>query len=180
MYSHGIWKQWSLGRVTHETSTDMRILYPLICIFVGIGHNDPWVESHMWPQQTWGRMSSWGQWPLVQVFEKKGHWLSSNLSWFASLNNKALGNLFCNPQRSFHTSPEHSDSNNSIYKIKLRLGVKFLVNAIVEFEEWLTTSIIRVGEVWKLDYKMNYENLCYSLRKIWTDPVGQFNSYILS
>ena len=27
---------------------------------------------------------------------------------------------------------------------------KFFVNAIVEFEEWLTASIIRVGEVWKL------------------------------
>ena len=41
------------------------------------------------------------------------HWLSSNLSLFASLNNKAFGNLFCNPQKSFHTSPESSDSNNS-------------------------------------------------------------------
>ena len=26
----------------------------------------------------------------------------------------------------------------------------FFVNAIVDFEEWLTASIIRVGEVWKL------------------------------
>ena len=23
------------------------------CIVMGLGHNDPWVESHMWPQQTW-------------------------------------------------------------------------------------------------------------------------------
>ena len=43
------------------------------CIVMGLGHNDPWVESHMWPQQTWGQRSSRGQWPLVQVFEKKGH-----------------------------------------------------------------------------------------------------------
>ena len=42
------------------------------CIVMGLGHNDPWVESHMWPQQTWGQRSSWGQWPLVQVFGKKG------------------------------------------------------------------------------------------------------------
>ena len=28
-------------------------------------HNDPWVESHMWLQETWGQRSSWGQWPLV-------------------------------------------------------------------------------------------------------------------
>ena len=42
------------------------------CIPMGLGHNDPWVESHMWPQQTWGQRSSRGQWPLVQVFGKKG------------------------------------------------------------------------------------------------------------
>ena len=42
------------------------------CIAMGLGHNDPWVESHMWPQQTWGQRSSRGQWPLVQVFGKKG------------------------------------------------------------------------------------------------------------
>ena len=37
---------------------------------MGLGHNDPWVESHMWPQQMWGQRSSRGQWPLVQVFAK--------------------------------------------------------------------------------------------------------------
>ena len=42
------------------------------CIVMGLGHNYPWVESHMWPQQTWGQRSSRGQWPLVQVFGKKG------------------------------------------------------------------------------------------------------------
>ena len=42
------------------------------CIVMGLGHNDPWVESHMWPQQTWGQRSSRGQWPLVQGFGKKG------------------------------------------------------------------------------------------------------------
>ena len=41
------------------------------CIVMGFGHNDPWVESHMWPQQTWGQRSCRGQWPLVQVFGKK-------------------------------------------------------------------------------------------------------------
>ena len=41
------------------------------CIVMGLGHNDPWVESHMWPQQTWGQRSSRGQWFLVQVFGKK-------------------------------------------------------------------------------------------------------------
>ena len=42
------------------------------CIVMGLRHNDPWVESHMWLQQTWGQRSSRGQWPLVQVFGKKG------------------------------------------------------------------------------------------------------------
>ena len=42
------------------------------CIVMGLGHNDPWIESHMWPQQTWGQRSSRGQWPLVQAFGKKG------------------------------------------------------------------------------------------------------------
>ena len=41
------------------------------CIPMGLGHNDPWVESHMWPQQMWGQRSSRGQWPLVQVFAKR-------------------------------------------------------------------------------------------------------------
>ena len=41
------------------------------CIVMGLGHNDPWVESHMWPQQTWGQRSCRGQWTLVQVFGKK-------------------------------------------------------------------------------------------------------------
>ena len=41
-------------------------------IFMGLGHNDPRVETHMWPQQMWGKRSSRGQWPLVQFFAK-GH-----------------------------------------------------------------------------------------------------------
>ena len=41
------------------------------CIVMGLGPNDPWVESHMWPQQTWGQRSCRGQWPLVQVFGKR-------------------------------------------------------------------------------------------------------------
>ena len=41
---------------------------------MGLGHNDPWVESHMWPQQMWGQRSSRGQWPLwFMFFAKKGH-----------------------------------------------------------------------------------------------------------
>ena len=46
-------------------------IHILWCIFMGHGHNDPWVESHMWPQKMWGQRSSRGQWPLVQVFAKR-------------------------------------------------------------------------------------------------------------
>ena len=90
MYFHGTWTQWSLGRVTLVTATDVgsKVIYGsmtfsssfsqkvhcihiLWCIFMGLGHNDPWVESHMWPQQMWGQRSSRGQWPLVQVWAKR-------------------------------------------------------------------------------------------------------------
>ena len=32
------------------------------------------------------------------------------------MNNKAFGNLFCNSQKSFHTSPGSADSNNRGYR----------------------------------------------------------------
>ena len=55
------------------------------CIVMGLGHNDPWVESHMWPQQTWGQRSSRGQWPLVQFFGKKGQCIHILWSEFSNL-----------------------------------------------------------------------------------------------
>ena len=63
MYVCG-WTQW-FCKIDHCIHIDW-------CIVMGLGHNDPWVESHMWPQQIWGQRSSRGQWPLVQVFGKKG------------------------------------------------------------------------------------------------------------
>ena len=39
-------------------------IHILWCIFMGLIHNGPWVESHMWPQQPWGLRSSRGQWPF--------------------------------------------------------------------------------------------------------------------
>ena len=55
MYCHGTWTQWSLGRVTHVTSTDM------------------------------GQRSSRGQWPLVQVFGKKGQCIHIYFDVFSNL-----------------------------------------------------------------------------------------------
>ena len=37
---------------------------------MGLGHNDPWVESHIRPQQMWGQRSTRSQLPLVQVSAK--------------------------------------------------------------------------------------------------------------
>ena len=42
-------------------------------IFMGLRHNDPCVESHLWPQQMWGQRSSRGQWPPGSSFLQKGH-----------------------------------------------------------------------------------------------------------
>ena len=55
-------------------------IHILWCIFVKVRHNDPWVESHMWPQQTWGQRSSWGQrsltprWPLTPSLLRSHVW----------------------------------------------------------------------------------------------------------
>ena len=37
-----------------------RSLYPHTLMY-GLGHNDPWVESHIRPQEMWGQRSSRGQ-----------------------------------------------------------------------------------------------------------------------
>ena len=73
------------------------------------------------------------------------------------MDNKASRNLFCNPQKSFHTSPTQTieavnhSSNSTIAFTKCFTSSRifFLVNAIVEFEEWLTASIIRVRRFWR-------------------------------
>ena len=48
---------------------------------MGLGHSDPWVGSHMWPQQTWHQRSCKGQWPLVQVLEKRSLYQWMWIQW---------------------------------------------------------------------------------------------------
>ena len=50
-------------------------IHKLWCIFIGLRHNDLWVESHMWPQQTWGQRSSRVNDLWFSFFEKKGHYI---------------------------------------------------------------------------------------------------------
>ena len=115
------------------------------------------------------------------------------------MNDKVFRNLFCNPQKSFHTSPTriieavNQSSNSTIAftkkKKKIHLAVIFLVNAIVEFEKWLTISIIREEDSGRkireedtplrkitercensfVDYRINYQKLCYLMRQIMKD-----------
>ena len=63
----------------------------------------------------------------------------------------------------------------------------FFVIAIVEFEEWSIASIIWVGRsrrgvktlLW-LNYRINYQKLCYSLRSlILTQPLAEFKSFVM-
>ena len=98
MYCHGTWTQWSLGRVTHVTSTNIFFLN-----FIQLANDIKMKTKHKhevcWaagehkkhkralspegavlptPQNSTkndnkrGQRSSRGQWPLVQVFGKKG------------------------------------------------------------------------------------------------------------
>ena len=86
MYFHGTWTQWFLGRVTYVISTNVgskviwgsmtfgssfcrkgHYIHILWCIFMWLSYNDPWVESHLWPQQFWGQRSSRGQWPFSHL-----------------------------------------------------------------------------------------------------------------
>ena len=57
-------------------------IHILWCIFIRLGYNNPWVESHMWPQQTWGQRSSRGQLPLVKGFEQKRSLYPHTLMYF--------------------------------------------------------------------------------------------------
>ena len=96
-------------------------IHILWCICMGLGHNDAWVESHMWPRQKWGQGSfgvidllvkiyekwslyphtlmylhgTWTQWYLGRVGDGESRWDS----WFENRllkisTNKALKNHF--------------------------------------------------------------------------------------
>ena len=60
----------------HVVFCKLWLLYPHTKIIpMGLAHNDPWVESHMWPQQMWGQRSSgeWGSMTFGSSVWKKGH-----------------------------------------------------------------------------------------------------------
>ena len=95
------------------------------CIVMGLGHNDPWVESHMWPQQTWGQRSSRGQWPLVQVFGKKGQCI--HILWCIFKSNITMIAKVCDRESRRDTWFE----NRLVLKIvDIKQGCKFSGNCL--------------------------------------------------
>ena len=72
------------------------------------------------------------------------------------MNSNVFRNLFCNPQKSFYTSltriieaVNHSSNSTMAFTKFFTASRNFFVNAVVEFEEWLTASFIRVGRLWR-------------------------------
>ena len=52
------------------------------------------------------------------------------------MNNKAFGNLFCNLQKSFHTSTGSSDSNNRGYRSFFKLNNAICIYKILQTQQW--------------------------------------------
>ena len=112
------------------------------------------------------------------------HWVGSILLKFASLNHKAFGNLFCNSQKSFHTSPAPYESNNKGYrsffklnndiytKITTRIFCKCKwhcwVWKMIDSLYYSSRKILERCENSFVNYRINYQKHCYSLQRIWT------------
>ena len=75
-------------------------LYPHTLIYFH-GTYDPWVESHMWPQQSWGQTSSRGQWPLIHSFFFLKLLYPHTLTYFHGTYTMILGwSHTCDPNKS--------------------------------------------------------------------------------
>ena len=120
------------------------------------------------------------------------HWVSSNLSWFASLNNKAFGNLFCNPEKGFHTSLGNlptriieaiDHSSNSTMAFAFTKNPRIFCKCKCHCWAWrmvdsLYYSSRKTSERCEnsfVNYRIYYQKLCYSLRRIWTKPLPVAN-----
>ena len=125
MYCHGTWTQWSLGRVTHVTS------------------------------QTWGQRSSRGQWPLVQVFGKKGQCI--HILWCIFKSNITMIAKVCDCESSRDTWFEnrlvlfyayiisrHIGNWIKQKKIKRKLLPKLLISRILTFNISATVCSIQI------------------------------------
>ena len=125
------------------------------CIVMGLGHNDPWVESHMWPQQTWGQRSSRGQWPLVQVFGKKGQCIHILWSVFSNLILQWLQKYV------IAKSGETRGSRTALLNLSLAIYTR----------SGLSSFLISVMQVWITDLNIVWTCLW---RKLRNDPQSNF------
>ena len=121
------------------------------CIVMGLGHNDPWVESHMWPQQTWGQRSSRGQWPLVQVFGKK----CIHILWCIFKSNITMIAKVCDRESRRDTCFENR-----------------LVSKTVSFGQNLTSPVCYLwnslsGNVYLYYFYKFVKKLCYKITNPW-------------
>ena len=99
------------------------------------------------------------------------------------MNNKAFRNLLCNSQKSFHTSPGSSDSNNRGYRsfFKLNNGIciykknprrKFFCKCycwvwrIIESLYYWSRKVLGRCENSFVNYRINYQKLCDLMRQI--------------
>ena len=121
------------------------------CIVMGLGHNDPWVDSHMWPQQTWGQRSSRGQWPLVQVFGKKGQCIL--ILWCIFKSNITMIAKVCDRESRRDTWFE----NRLVFT---KITVKPL-----NFAGDLILLILQVIKICKIKYPWMFKFYIYSNRK---------------
>ena len=113
------------------------------------------------------------------------------------MNNKAFGNIFCNSQKSFHTSPKSSDSNNRGYRpfSKLNNGICIYKNPrifckckchcwvwrMVDSLYYSSRKISERCENSFLDYRIYYQKLCYLMRQITKDlnwPIVSGSAFI--
>ena len=139
------------------------------CIVMGLGHNDPWVESHMWPQQTWGQRSSRGQWPLVQVFGKKGQcilildvfsnlillWLQKYVIAKAGETRGSRTALFSLKLRVSNESPHISQCHEKVYVKHNCCSDGLNGNMIASFHLVVTGSKVLCAVVWPMDFGWN-------------------------
>ena len=110
------------------------------CIVMGLGHNDPWVESQMWDRQTWGQRSSRGQWSLVQVFGKKGQCIhilwcifKSNITMIAKVCDLKAGETRGSRTALFFYQNHRKIVDNLI---ELPLKVKSLMSFFIWLQVW--------------------------------------------
>ena len=86
---------WSLTLYTHACVCSIfanvaHIIHIHWCIPMGLRHNDPWVESHMWPQPKWCQGSSRDHWPLVSFLKKRSLYPHASVYIYGSWTQKCI------------------------------------------------------------------------------------------